>query len=204
MVYDESMEHAYMYAVIELVIGLGLLFFGLRLIKISVAIFGFLFGYMITMMLLSDFDITPLLMLGGVAVGVLCAAIAFRFYAFATSLVIAFFAGNLAYAAASYYDLDAVWTALLTGGSGLLVFAVARALKIVEAVFAFATSVQGASAVIAAIYIFLYPGRLEFMQQHSVSVLLGASGMWLILWAVVAAGGFISQLRYIHKPSEDE
>ncbi len=203
MVYDEGMEQAYMYAAIELAIGLGLLFFGLRLIKFSVAIFGFLFGYTLTMILLSDMEVTPLPMLGSVAVGVLCAAVAFRFYTFATTLVIAFFVGNLAYAAASYYTLDAVWITLVTVGSGLLAFVVVRALKAVEVVFALATSVQGASAVVAAAFIFLHPARLEFMQQHSAGVLFAASGWWLAAWAVVAAAGFVSQLRYIHKPREE-
>lgn len=193
------MEYAYIYAAIELILGLVLLFFGLRFIKVSVAIVGFLFGYAMTMLALLDFQTTLLITTIGVIVGALCAVMAFRFYIFAMSLVIAFFAGNLAYAIATVYHLDVVLTTALTVGVGLLAFIVVRVFKIVEAMFVFATSVQGASAVVAAVFIFLHPGRVEFMQQHSVSVLFGVSGWWLAVWGAVALAGFVSQLQYLHR-----
>ncbi len=199
------MEQAIVYAIIQGIIGLGLLLFGLRLMKFAVSLIGFLIGMTIGPVLVQILHISPdLTTLLSIVAGVICAIVAFRFYRFIVTLSIAFFFGNLAYVIAQSSGAHFPWGILVGIAVGLFVFFLVRSLKLVDVFFAVTTSAQGAGGIVAALYILFNPAHLESIQSHSSAVAANAGGIWIIAWIITAIAGFSYQLRYLRSRKQEE
>ena len=59
-------------------------------------------------------------------------------------------------------------------------FIVLYAVKVVSMLFALMTSVQGANATLAGIYVFAYPSAFMTIQSNAYATVMSAGGLWLL------------------------
>lgn len=189
------MSSAILYAIISILLGLVLLLFGVRFMKLTVAVIGFLIGAGLTSALLAssgwDQNIVTLVALAG---GITLASIAFWFYEIAITLSMAYFFGNLVYAIALSSQLQHMTALIIAIVVGVIAFVLLRAINIVEMLFAAVTSFQGANAIVVGVYVLLYADKLAVAESNAYAVVITASGLWLIAWIVLAVLGFMYQL----------
>lgn len=191
------MESVYLYAAVHGIVGLLLLFFGLRLMKVSIAIIGFVIGFSLVgalsaLVSFPDWVEWALAVIGGLILG----SIAFAFYRVAVSIAIAFSFGHMAFAVAQSFD--ATWLSAwgIAAVAGVVTFFLVRALHLVEGLFALSTAIQGASGVVAAVYVLFFANQLQAVQTHGLEIIASASLWWVLAWLVVAGVGFTVQLRH--------
>lgn len=189
------MGSAIAYACISIALGLVLLLFGVRFMKLTVAVLGFLIGAGITSALLasSGWDssvITIVAIAGGIAI----ASVAFWFYEVAITLSIAYFFGNLAYAIAISANQEHTAALVIAIAVGVVGFILLRAINVVDKIFALITSVQGANSIVVGIYVLLYADKLATAQSNGYVLVMDSSVVWLIGWVVLAVLGFIYQV----------
>jgi hypothetical protein len=190
------MDQAIIYIIILLLLGALLLFFGLRIMKIAVAIIGFLFGYAFvsSLGLQNGWDPTLTLM-GSLAAGLLVGVIAFAFYRIAVGVNIALFIANIGYSVVISNGVDAGISLIIAIIIGVLAFVVIHSLKIVDALFAVAAALQGASLVVAAVLTLLDTTLLGGLQTNPTGIILQAPVWWIIGWIALAAVGAVYQIR---------
>jgi hypothetical protein len=184
------MDQSLIYAIGSIGIGALLLFFGLRLMKVAVAVVGFLIGFSLVGWLLSTVSwdgwlVLALQVVGGLAV----AAVAFSFYRFAVALSIAFMVGNVAHGIATSVGQNPLEALIISVIIGVVVFIIVQLLKVVDILFAAATSLQGASSVVYGVYALLHPA----ITTQAIAVLT-LEWWWLLVWIVLAICGFAFQV----------
>ncbi len=196
------MSSAIVYACISIGLGLVLLLFGMRFMKLTIAIIGFLIGAGITNTLLasSGWD-SSLITIVAIAGGIALASVAFWFYEFAITLSIAYFFGNLAYALAVSANQEHTVALVIAIVVGVVGFILLRAINVVDKLFALITSVQGANSIVIGIYVLLYADKLAAAQANGYVTAMNASGIWLIGWVVLAVLGFIYQVSTYKVPT---
>ena len=183
------------FAMINLLVGAVLLFFGLKLMKFAVSLIGFLIGYSISAPLVSSLGAdatlsTVIAIIIGIAVG----ALAFGFYKFAITLSIAFFFGNLMYALLLALNLGETASLIIAVITGVATYALIYQLKVLDVLFAIVTSVQGASLIVVAVYALLNPANASVFDTPAMSFILSVSGWWFVAWLSLAIMGGIVQL----------
>lgn len=199
------MEAAIIYASIYIIIGGLLLFFGVRFMKVALTILGAVIGYSLGAQLFALLGLPATLGLTlAIVTAVLVAALAFSFYKFAVLFGTALFVAGLTFTFIEVSTNSAVLALLAGLLLGFGTYMLLRWLKIVEVAFAFTTSFQGAAAVVAAVLVLLSPSRLNAVNNDSVSLIVAASGFWVLVWLVVAAIGLAVQLQEISKKPADE
>lgn len=188
------MESILIPVIVQIVIGIVLLFFGLRFMKFVVSLFGFIIGYsVVSAATVSGGWPVWLGVLAAILIGLLLAGIAYRFYRLAIVVSVAYLLGTILYAALLSLQLPEAVAGIIAIVAGILAIALLYKVKFVEVLFAVSTSIQGAGLVVAGIYALVTPGI--FVHDPSVTtVLLAASGWWLLIWAIVAALGLTTQL----------
>lgn len=197
------MGSAIVYACVSIALGLVLLLFGVRFMKLTVAVIGFLIGAGLTNALLSSSGWDPsVITIVSIAGGIALASVAFWFYEVAITLSIAYFFGNLAYAIAISANQEHTAALVIAIAVGVIGFFLLRAINVVDKLFALITSVQGANSIVAGIYVLLYADKLATVQANGYVAVMDASGIWLIGWAVLAVLGFIYQVS-THKAPAD-
>lgn len=191
------MDQSLIYALVGIGIGALLLFFGLRLMKVAVAIVGFLIGFSIAGWLLSNVAWDSwvefaLQVLGGLIAG----SVAFSFYRFAVSLSIAFMAGNTLLSIVTGLGVGSPESLIIAGIVGVIVFFIAQFLKVVDVFFAVATSLQGASLVVYGAYLLFHPSSFSTLNTLDASyTVVGLAWWWGVLWVVLAVSGLLFQLQ---------
>lgn len=189
------MSSAIIFAIVSIALGLVLLLFGVRFMKLTIAIIGFLIGAGITNTLLTSSGWDPsVITLVAIAAGIAVASVAFWFYELAITLSIAYFFGNLAYAVAISMSQEHTVALVIAIAVGVIGFFLLRAINVVDKLFALITSVQGANSIVAGIYVLLYADKLTAVQANGYVAVMNASGLWLAGWVVLAVLGFIYQI----------
>lgn len=189
------MGSAILYACVSIALGLMLLLFGVRFMKLAVAVVGFLIGAGLTNTLLASSGWNQAVVtIVAIAGGITLASIAFWFYEIAITLSMAYFFGNLAYAVATSANQEHTAAFVIAIAVGVIAFMLLRAIKVVDKIFALITSIQGANAIVLGIYVLLYSDKLAAAQANGYVLVMDASGIWLIGWIVLAILGFIYQI----------
>lgn len=189
------MDSVILYACISLILGLVLTFFGLRFMKATVAVVGFLIGLGIVYALLANSGWDQLVItLVAIAGGILVASAAFWFYQTAITLSIAYFFGHLAYTIAHTASSNYTMALVVGIAVGVIGFFLLRAIDVVDKIFAFMTAFQGASAIVTGAYLFMYPSAFSAVQSNNYSITFATSAFWLVAWAALAITGFMYQV----------
>lgn len=198
------MIEAFIFAVLAIVVGLGLSLFGYVGFRIILPVLGFLAGLWLGMDIATNF-LSNLPILGislglvlGLILGVIFAAIAYFVYA----LAIVIFGISMGYA------LGAGFMLLLGVPNGILTFSVGVIVAIVLAIAFISvnmpklyimglTAFAGASALIAGVLVLF--GRIAPSQLGLgfVDTYIGQSWFWIVIWAVIGAIGFFIQYQMV-------
>lgn len=188
------------FTVINLLIGAVLLFFGLKFMKFTVGLIGFLIGFTVANSLLTNVAWDSfIVLLISIAIGILVAAIAFGFYKFVVTLSIALFFGNLVYAIAFAAGTGVIGALIAAAIVGVLVFVLVHFLKIVDTLFAISTALQGSALILTAVYVFMNPELYAAANEtQSVNLMLTLAGWWFVAWIGLAAVGAFFQLAGHH------
>lgn len=201
------MEQVWIFAAISGAIGVILLFFGLRLMKLAVALIGFLVGAFLAQLLAGMLGVpNEIDWIIAIVGGLFVALIAFAFYRFAVTLSIAFFFANLVYAVAVSMGIESVWASVIMLAAGVALFVIVSALKLVDGFFAFVTAAQGASLLVIVAFVLLTSADLDTLNASSISMVISLGGWWLVSAACLTIAGFATQLQHIHPssaPQED-
>lgn len=187
---------AYLVGILYALFGIVLLFFGARLMKLVLAVFGGLIGINAGQIAVIWWDLHGfwaflIVLLCALAVGSLAVAFYKLFIAASIGYILAVIAYNLLLSWHTAHTL-----AILIGlAVGIAVSVVIDRLNLVEVAFKFITSVQGAIALASGLYLLFHTARLDTLQANQYDVLLGASIWWVIFWLVAFTTGFGYQLR---------
>jgi len=198
------MIEAILFAILAIVVGLGLSLFGYVGFRVILPVLGFLAGLWLGMDIVANFmSNIPILgvslgLILGLVLGVIFAAIAYFVYA----LAIVIFGISMGYA------LGAGFMLLLGVPNGILTFSVGVIMAIVLAVAFISvnmpklyimglTAFAGASALIAGVLVLF--GRIAPSQLGLgfVDAYIGESWFWIMIWAVVGAIGFFIQYQMV-------
>ena len=201
------MEQVWIFAAISGAIGVILLFFGLRLMKLAVALIGFLVGAFLSQLVAGMLGVpNEIDWIIAIVGGLLVALIAFAFYRFAITLSIAYFFANLVYAVAVSMGIEPVWASVIMLAAGVALFVIVSALKLVDGFFAFVSAAQGASLLVIVAFVLLTSAELATLNASSISMVISLGGWWLISAVCLTIAGFAIQLQHIHPssaPQED-
>lgn len=189
------------YLIVNSLIGLLLLFFGLRLMKFAVALMGFVLGFSVTSSLLASSGWPEwALWLIPLIIGLALAAVAFAFYRFAVGFSIALFFFNITYGVATSFGQGETTSWIIAFVVGLGIFALVVGLKLVDMFFAIATAAQGASLLTMVVYALVTSGGISLMQGFDRVFSGDVAWYWLLTWIVLLVVGLSYQLRT--KPSQ--
>ncbi len=192
------------YLIVNSIIGVLLLLFGLKLMKFAVALMGFVLGYSLLSALIATTSWPEWVMIAiPLAAGIALAAVAFEFYKFAVTLSISLFFVNLAYGVASSLGQGAAESWIIAGIVGIVIFLVVAGLRLVDAFFALTTSAQGASLLLMVLYSLVLSAQVGFLQGYESVRVDSYEWIWIVGWVVLTAIGFVFQLRG-HKGSDIE
>jgi uncharacterized protein (DUF697 family) len=192
-----------LYTILLIFIGIVLLFFGLKLMKIAVTIMGFILGFSITSSLIAPLQWPELTVtLIAIGVGILLATVAFAFYKFAITTTIALFFANFTFTIAQSLGQGATESLILAFIVGILAFIAVVALRLVDVLFALSTSAQGAYLVVVAVYAALHSTQLDTVQQTGLTGVSQAAWLWGLGWLVVTLIGFVFQLKGHKSPPQ--
>lgn len=198
------MLEALLFAVIAMVVGLGLSLFGYAAFRVILPILGFLAGLWLGMDIVTNFmQNFPILgvsfgLVLGLVLGAIFAAIAYFIY----ELAIVIFGISIGYA------LGAGLMMLIGFPNGILTFLVGVTVAIILGI-AFITvnmpklyimgltAFAGASALIAGLLVLF--GRISPSQLGLgfVDAYIGQSWFWLVIWAIIGAVGFFIQYQMV-------
>lgn len=184
------------YLIVNSVIGLLLLLFGLKLMKFAVALMGFVLGFSLISSLIAPFTWPDwMLWVIPIAAGIALAAVAFAFYRFAVTLSIALFFVNFSYGVAHSLGQGTTESWAIAIIVGLVVFFLVFALKLVDVFFALTTAAQGASLLLMVLYSLVFSVSIGLFQGYESVRVESYDWLWLIGWIGLAAVGFFFQLR---------
>ena len=184
------------YLIVNSIIGVLLLLFGLKLMKFAVALMGFVLGYSLLSALIATTSWPEWIMIAiPLAAGIALAAVAFAFYKFAVTLSISLFFVNLAYGVASSFGQGTTESWIIAIIVGIVVFLVVAGLRLVDAFFALTTSAQGASLLLMVLYSLVFSAQVGFLQGYERVRVDSYEWLWIVGWVVLTAVGFVFQLR---------
>jgi len=198
------MLEALLFAVIAIIVGLGLSFMGYAAFRILLPILGFLAGLWLGMDLVSNFSANfPLIgislgLIIGLILGVVFAAIAYFVYAFA----ILIFGLALGYALGAGFMyaigfpislINFIVGVVVAAAVGYLFMRVDMPRVYIMGLTAFA----GASAVIAGILVLF--GRIPPSQLglSFIDAYIAQSWFWLLVWVIIGSVGFFAQFQMV-------
>ncbi len=199
------MDQSLLFTIVSLLLGLVLLFFGLKLAKIAVAILGFLFGYALASNfgMVYAWDPTQTL-IAAVALGVLLALVAFSFYRIAVGISIALFCANFIYSLVLSSGVDPTVSLIVGLVTAVAAFIVVQIGRVVDILFAIATSLQGAALVIASSIVLLGGAAVNSLQSNTMAIILQAQGWWSLGWIVLSLVGIAFQIRSLRLRNRSE
>lgn len=195
------------YTFIIILIGVALLFFGLKLMKFAVALMGFVLGYALISTWTAGFGWPdPVLIIVSILGGIVFGALAFAFYRIAVTVSIALYFANFTYALMLSFSAgqsEALFVAVLIG---IIIFAVALVFKLVDVLFAFSTSAQGAALITASAYSIFTP--VEHLILHAENIVAFTQGpyawAWILGWIVLLVLGLAFQLKSLPRKEATE
>ena len=184
------------YLIVNSVVGLLLLFFGLKLMKFAVTLMGFVLGFSLVSSLIGSFGwpewiLWALPLLAGIAL----ATVAFAFYRFAVTLSIALFFVSITYGLAQSFGQGMAESWVIAIIAGVLIFLIVSALKLVDVFFALTTSAQGASLLLMVFYGLVNSVSVGFLQGYESVRVESYEGLWVLGWIVLTVVGFVFQLK---------
>jgi len=189
------METGILSVILTLLIGLVLLFFGLKFMKLAVTLMGFAIGYALTPSLLAGFALAePTVFVLSLAVAILFAILAFSFYKFAITASIGLFFFYLTYEFAQSLGQVASVSWVIALIVGVLAFIVVSALKLVDFFFALTTAAQGSNLLMTLAYSFFGAASPVLAQGFNFAAAGAYTWLWLLGWIVLTAVGFFFQL----------
>ncbi len=197
------METGILSIILTLLIGLVLLFFGLKFMKLAVTLMGFVIGYAITPSLLAGFALAePTIFVLSLVVAIVCAILAFSFYKFAITATIALFFFYFTYEFAQSLNQVASVSWIFALMVGVLAFIVVAALKLVDVFFALTTAAQGSNLLMTLAYSFFGAASPVLAQGFNFAAAGAYTWLWLLGWILLTAIGFVFQLSGHREKSE--
>lgn len=195
---------ALLFAILAIVVGLGLSFMGYAAFRILLPIVGFLAGLWLGMDLVNEFAMNYPLMgisLGliiGLVLGGIFAAVAYLVY----SLAILIFGVSLGYAlGAGFMYAIGLQTPFLNFIVGVVVaIAIGVAFLRVEMPKLYImglTAFAGASALIAGILVLFGQIPPNQLGLSFVNAYIGQSWFWILVWIIIGAVGFFAQYQMV-------
>jgi hypothetical protein len=186
--------------VLALLFGLAVCFAGYRLFLMLLPIWGFFVGFavgagVVTALFGQGFLSTVTGWVSGFAVGLVFAVLSYFFYIVGVAL----FSGSVGYALGAglvhLFFPNSLLIAFIVGIVGaLIVIALTLALNLQKVVIVTVTAIGGASAVLTSVLLFLGRIQLADLGGNPVQPVLRDSIFWFIIWIVLAAIGFGSQI----------
>lgn len=177
------------------IIGVLLLLFGLKFMKLAVALMGFVLGFSLTSPAIATLAWPEwLAMAVPILVGLVLAVFAFTIYKIAVTTSIALFFASLTHQlvlSAGQGDTTAWTIAILVG---LAAFVVVWVLKLVDVFFAIATSAQGASLLVMVAYGIVFSLPVALLQGYEYSAVGHYEWAWILGWLVLTIIGSVAQL----------
>lgn len=198
------MLEALLFAILAIVVGLGLSFMGYAAFRILLPILGFLAGLWLGMDIVKDFSMNyPLLgvslgLILGLVLGGIFAAIAYFVY----SLAIVIFGVSLGYA------LGAGFMLLIGFPNGILTFLVGVVVAVAMGILFMRTDMPklyiigltafaGASALIAGVLVLFGQIPPSELGLSFVNAYIGQSWFWILIWVILGTVGFFVQYQMV-------
>ncbi len=185
------------------VLGVVLLFFGARLMKLALTLYGALLGLWLTGWLAEHFHwsggVEALVIIAGAALG---AILFYGFYKFLIKVAVAFFVFNFAYSVCLALGTGAVAGFVLAALAGVLAYLLMHKYDVVTKVFIVMSSLQGATALITGISMLTHSGTTaEDILTGNPYVALQNSEWGFLAALVIALVGISVQLKHTRKDS---
>jgi hypothetical protein len=184
-----------------LVVGALLCFFGYRLFRVLVALWGFFIGFLIgaqvvASLLHSNFLTTPLAWVAGLVLGLILAVLGYALYAAAVTIL---------GASVGYLIGAGLVTALGYGNQGIVVIGAGLALAIlfgmlillldlVRLLVIANTALGGAGTIVTGILLLFGIVKLDFLRSGVIGAFITDSPGWVLLWLALAVGGGTFQM----------
>jgi hypothetical protein len=192
---EEFME-AIIVGLLYALFGVVLLFFGAKFMTVVLGVLGALFGISLGQLLVNWWSMNGAWAFIFI---VLCAALlaylTITFYTYFVASATGYFLGVAAYSLMTTWGASHGWAIAAGIIVALIAFTLIWRLNVVETIFKFITSVQGAIVLVAGVYVMLHHSLLGVLQTNHNDVLLGASTWWVVFWIVAFCAGLGYQLK---------
>ena len=192
-------------AIAYIVLGVVLLLFGARLIKVALTLYGALLGLWFSGWLVDKLHLASglgvLVVLAGAALG---AILFYGFYRFIIKVAVAFFVGSFAYGVFIALGTGVVVGFIFAALTAVLAYLLMHRFDIVTKVFIVMSSLQGATALITGLYMASHGGT----SAHEIVVgnpyIALQNSEWGFLAAfIIALMGISVQLKHTKKSAAD-
>lgn len=190
---------SFVFGLFAIGIGLAIAFRGLSLFKVLLPIWGFFIGMWagaagVAALFGGSLFSSVLGLVVGFVVGIGFAAVSY----FAYSLAIVIFGVSIGYALAqgfmALFGLDGGILAFMLGVVMAAVFGMAfMTLRIPRFVIVFLTSLAGAMAAIAGLFVLFGVLQIPAVSLGTTKVLVTNSAFWTVMWLFLAGAGFFAQ-----------
>ncbi len=188
------METFYIAAIANIGLGILLLFFGLRFMKLAIGALGALSGFWLGSILVSQLNwngaIEFVLLMGTV---VLLASVAVRFYKFLVRASISLTIFSILYAVGIELGVSIIASLILALLAAIIAFVAIKALHLIDLLFVFATATNGAGYLLSGIALLLNPTNISVLNHGQLHALMNQSPFWIIAWVVLAIAGMSYQ-----------
>ncbi len=198
------MLEALLFAILAIVVGLGLSFMGYAAFRILLPILGFLAGLWLGMDLVKEFSLNfPLMgvslgLILGLVLGGIFAAVAYFVY----SLAIIIFGISLGYALGAGFmyaiGLQTPFLNFIVGVVVAIAIGIAFMRTDMPKLYIMAlTAFAGASALIAGVLVLFGQIPPSQLGLSFVNAYIGQSWFWILIWIILGSAGFFSQYQMV-------
>lgn len=191
-------------AIAYITLGIVLLFFGARLMKLAITLYGALVGLWFTSWLAGALHwsggLEVLVILAGAALG---AILFYGFYKFLVKVAVAFFVGSFAYGICIALGTGAVAGFLLAALAAVVAYWLMHRYDIVTKIFIVITSLQGATALITGLSMATHGGTTaQDLVSGNPYIALQNSEWGFLAALIISLMGISVQLKHAKKSAD--
>ena len=185
------------YALLSLVIGGLLLFYGAYFVKLTAGLIGGVIGYSLGTLVFNGISWNSWLeFIIVVIIALAVASFAMNNYLFFVRASVAYAVGALVHGSLIAANVDPVLTMMLAVGIGIFTYVIIDFFGLVVMLFKIMTAFLGATLVTSGFILLFDKETFAAFQDGYVAHILGSTFGWILLWFGLTIYGYFTQSRY--------
>lgn len=198
------MNSFYIVAIANIALGILLLFFGLKFMRLAIGAFGALLGFWLGSVLINllSWNATVELIIL-LIIAIVLAVLAFRFYKFLVRASIAITAFSIVYAILTELGMAVIASLTLAILVAVIVFLAIKTFHLIDLLFIFVTASNGAGYILSGLVLLLWPAKTSILAHGQLYALMEQSPLWIIAWVLLAVAGITYQNNNRVAPAEE-